>query len=44
MAFFIWMNEPRELVGVVNLSEIVHGQFRSAYLGTTRSFLMPGAA
>jgi ribosomal-protein-alanine N-acetyltransferase len=32
-AFFIWMTEPRELVGVVNLSEIVHGQFRSAYLG-----------
>lgn len=32
-AFFIWINEPRELVGVVNLSEIVHGPFRSAYLG-----------
>ena len=30
---FIWLDEPRELVGVVNLSEIVHGCFRSAYLG-----------
>src|SRR4029450_9411772 len=25
--------EPRGLVGVVNISEIVHGAFRSAYLG-----------
>lgn len=32
-AFFIWIKESRELVGVVNLSEIVHGAFRSAYLG-----------
>jgi ribosomal-protein-alanine N-acetyltransferase len=32
-AFFVWMNDPRELAGVVNLSEIVHGPFRSAYLG-----------
>jgi ribosomal-protein-alanine N-acetyltransferase len=32
-AFFIWINESRELVGAVNLSEIVHGAFRSAYLG-----------
>jgi len=32
-AFFIRINESRELVGVVNLSEIVHGPFRSAYLG-----------
>ncbi len=32
-AFFIWINGTRELVGVVNLSEIVHGAFRSAYLG-----------
>ena len=32
-AFFIWLAERRELVGVVNLNEIVHGCFRSAYLG-----------
>ena len=32
-SFFIWLEEPRELVGVVNLDEIVHGCFRSAYLG-----------
>ncbi len=32
-AFFIWLEEPRGLVGVGNLSEIVHGAFRSAYLG-----------
>jgi [ribosomal protein S5]-alanine N-acetyltransferase len=32
-AFFIWTNEPRGLVGVVNLSEIAYGSFRSAYLG-----------
>ena len=32
-AFFIWLEEPRGLVGVVNLNEIVHGCFRSAYLG-----------
>ena len=33
VALFIWLDEPRALVGVVNLSEIVHGCFRSAYLG-----------
>jgi ribosomal-protein-alanine N-acetyltransferase len=33
VAFFIWLEEPRALVGVVNLSEIVLGGFRSAYLG-----------
>lgn len=33
-AFFIWLEEPpHTLAGVVNLSEIVHGCFRSAYLG-----------
>lgn len=32
-AFFLWIDEPRGLVGVVNLDEIVHGCFRSAYLG-----------
>jgi ribosomal-protein-alanine N-acetyltransferase len=32
-AFVISTNAARELAGVVNLSEIVHGQFRSAYLG-----------
>jgi ribosomal-protein-alanine N-acetyltransferase len=32
-AHFIWLAEPRALVGVVNLNEIVHGCFRSAYLG-----------
>ena len=30
---FVWNEEPRGLVGVVNVSEIVHGAFRSAYLG-----------
>ena len=33
MAFFIWLNDPRALAGVVNLSEIVRGGFQSAYLG-----------
>jgi [ribosomal protein S5]-alanine N-acetyltransferase len=33
VAQFIWLIEPRALVGVVNLNEIVHGCFRSAYLG-----------
>ena len=33
VAFCLWLEEPRALVGVVNLSEIVHGCFRSAYLG-----------
>ena len=32
-AFFIWLDEPCALVGAVNLDEIVHGSFRSAYLG-----------
>lgn len=32
-AFFIWVEEPRGLVGVVNLDEIVRGCFQSAYLG-----------
>jgi ribosomal-protein-alanine N-acetyltransferase len=32
-AFFIWAEDPRGLVGVVNLDEIVYGCFRSAYLG-----------
>ena len=32
-AFFLWVEEPRGLVGVVNLDEIVHHAFRSAYLG-----------
>lgn len=31
--FFVGLNDPRALVGVVNVSEIVHGAFRSAYLG-----------
>jgi ribosomal-protein-alanine N-acetyltransferase len=31
--FFIWLREPQTLVGVVNLSEIVRGVFKSAYLG-----------
>jgi len=31
--FFIWLHEPRALVGAVNLSEIVRGSFQSAYLG-----------
>ena len=30
---FVCTEEPRGLVGVVNISEIVHGAFRSAYLG-----------
>jgi len=33
IAFFIWLEAPRGLVGVVNVSEIVQGCFRSAYLG-----------
>jgi ribosomal-protein-alanine N-acetyltransferase len=33
IAFFIWLEEPRGLAGVVNVNEIVHGCFRSAYLG-----------
>ena len=37
-------NEPRELVGVVNLSEIVHGRFEARTSDTTRSFPTPGAA
>lgn len=32
-AFFVWRETPRALVGVVNVSEIVYGGFRSAYLG-----------
>jgi ribosomal-protein-alanine N-acetyltransferase len=32
-AFFLWLENPRGLVGVVNLDEIVGGVFRSAYLG-----------
>jgi [ribosomal protein S5]-alanine N-acetyltransferase len=32
-AFFVWLEQPHELAGVVNLSEIVYGCFRSAYLG-----------
>ncbi len=33
ITFFIWLEASRGLVGVVNVSEIVHGCFRSAYLG-----------
>ena len=33
VAHFIWLADPRALAGVVNLNEIVHGCFRSAYLG-----------
>ena len=33
IAFFVWLQEPRGLVGVVNINEIVLGSFRSAYLG-----------
>jgi len=32
-AFFLWVEEPRGLGGVVNLDEIVQHAFRSAYLG-----------
>lgn len=32
-AFFIWVAEPRALVGAVNISEVVRGAFQSAYLG-----------
>ena len=33
IAFFIWLEASRGLVGVVNVSEIVQGCFRSVYLG-----------
>ena len=32
-AFFVWSRAHDDLVGVVNLSEIVRGNFQSAYLG-----------
>jgi ribosomal-protein-alanine N-acetyltransferase len=32
-AFFVWSRQHDGLVGVVNLSEIVRGNFQSAYLG-----------
>jgi ribosomal-protein-alanine N-acetyltransferase len=32
-AFFIWHVNPPGLAGVVNVNEIVHGCFESAYLG-----------
>ena len=31
--FFVVLKASRELAGVINVSEIVHGNFRSAYLG-----------
>ena len=33
VAFFVWSQRHNDLVGVVNLSEIVRGNFQSAYLG-----------
>ena len=32
-AFFVWLEKPQRLAGVVNLDEIVRGCFHSAYLG-----------
>lgn len=32
-AFFVWLEDPARLAGVINVSEIVYGCFRSAYLG-----------
>jgi [ribosomal protein S5]-alanine N-acetyltransferase len=32
-AFFVWLEKPERLAGVVNLDEIVRGCFHSAYLG-----------
>jgi [ribosomal protein S5]-alanine N-acetyltransferase len=32
-AFFVWVEDLTALAGVINLSEIVEGCFRSAYLG-----------
>ena len=31
--FLVWVEKPRALVGVVNISEIVRGAFQSGYLG-----------
>jgi [ribosomal protein S5]-alanine N-acetyltransferase len=33
IAFFIWGEDARALIGVVNVNEIVRGSFSSAYLG-----------
>jgi len=33
VTFFLWLEATGGLAGVVNVSEIVHGCFRSAYLG-----------
>jgi ribosomal-protein-alanine N-acetyltransferase len=33
VGFFVVVKGSNELVGVINISEIVHGNFRSAYLG-----------
>src|SRR5687767_8603434 len=32
-SFLVWLEDPRALVGAVNVDEIVHGCFLSAYLG-----------
>src|SRR5262245_63352472 len=48
---FVVLRTSRELVGVINLNEIVHGAFRSAYLGyyafvphATRGYMTEGLA
>ena len=42
--FFVVDDTTDDLAGVANITEIVRGSFQSAYLATTRWFLMPEKA